>query len=183
MIHRIRIQNFKSLRDVTVDLSPVTVFIGKSGTGKMNFAEAIRFLRDYLSSGARKVIVAHRLGNKTLELDLRQESDGFRDSRPPGLPSLCPLSASLRLSFPPCLPLRSTIPSPQLAARPNRPIPLRDGRIADGEYTVAKSTPARGFSPSRCRRKGRRTKARHDAAEDGAGVASDRPRTKLMVKA
>jgi len=51
MIHCIRIQNFKSLRDVTVDLSPVTVFIGKSGTGKTNFASAIRFLRDYLASG------------------------------------------------------------------------------------------------------------------------------------
>jgi predicted ATPase len=49
MIHKIRIQNFKSLRDVTVDLSPVTVFIGKSGTGKTNFASAIRFLRDYLA--------------------------------------------------------------------------------------------------------------------------------------
>jgi len=53
MIHRIRIQNFKSLRDVTVDLSPVTVFLGKSGTGKTNFASAIRFLRDYLAKGAR----------------------------------------------------------------------------------------------------------------------------------
>jgi AAA15 family ATPase/GTPase len=51
MIHGIRIQNFKSLRDVTVGLSPVTVFIGKSGTGKTNFASAIRFLRDYLASG------------------------------------------------------------------------------------------------------------------------------------
>lgn len=51
MIHRIRIQNFKSLRDVTVELSPVTVFIGKSGTGKTNFVSAIRFLRDYLIQG------------------------------------------------------------------------------------------------------------------------------------
>jgi len=49
MIHRIRIQNYKSLRDVTVDLSPVTVLIGKSGTGKTNFISAIRFLRDYLA--------------------------------------------------------------------------------------------------------------------------------------
>ncbi|MCS7305591.1 MAG: AAA family ATPase [Thermoguttaceae bacterium] len=51
MIRRIRIQNFKSLRDVTVELSPVTVFIGKSGTGKTNFVSAIRFLRDYLWEG------------------------------------------------------------------------------------------------------------------------------------
>ncbi len=50
MIHRIRIQNFRSLRDVAVDLLPTTVFVGKSGTGKTNFAWAIRFLRDYLIS-------------------------------------------------------------------------------------------------------------------------------------
>ncbi len=51
MIHRIRIQNFRSLRDVTVELGPVTVFIGKSGTGKSNFVSAIQFLRDYLTQG------------------------------------------------------------------------------------------------------------------------------------
>jgi predicted ATPase len=51
MIHKIRIENFRSLRDVTVELSPVTVFIGKSGTGKTNFASAIKFLRDCLTSG------------------------------------------------------------------------------------------------------------------------------------
>ena len=51
MIRRIRIQNFKSLRDVTVDLSPVTVLVGRSGTGKSNFVTAIRFLRDLLAKG------------------------------------------------------------------------------------------------------------------------------------
>lgn len=55
MIHQIRIQNFKSLRDVTVDLTPVTVFIGKSGTGKTNFASAVRFLRDYLAGGVHEI--------------------------------------------------------------------------------------------------------------------------------
>ncbi len=56
MIHRIQIQNFKSLRDVTVGLSPVTVFIGKSGTGKTNFANAIRFLRDCLAVGPQRAM-------------------------------------------------------------------------------------------------------------------------------
>ncbi|MBA4063353.1 MAG: hypothetical protein C0501_06505 [Isosphaera sp.] len=50
MIHRIRIQNFRSLADVTVELDPLTVLIGRSGTGKSNFVHAIRFLRDYLAS-------------------------------------------------------------------------------------------------------------------------------------
>ena len=34
MIKRIRITNFKSLQDVSVELSPVTVLIGRSGSGK-----------------------------------------------------------------------------------------------------------------------------------------------------
>src|SRR3979411_1167903 len=49
MINRIRIQNFRSLVDVTVDLDPLTILIGRSGTGKSNFIEAIRFLRDSLN--------------------------------------------------------------------------------------------------------------------------------------
>jgi predicted ATPase len=50
MIKRIRIQNFRSLVDVTVDLDDLTVLIGRSGTGKSNFIRAIRFLRDCLNS-------------------------------------------------------------------------------------------------------------------------------------
>ncbi len=55
MIKQIRIQNFRSLVDVTVDLDPLTVLIGRSGTGKSNFVDAIRFLRDSLNE--RKVNV------------------------------------------------------------------------------------------------------------------------------
>ncbi|MDY0166890.1 MAG: AAA family ATPase [Thermoguttaceae bacterium] len=50
MIHRIRIQNFRSIIDVTVDLSPVTVLVGRSGAGKSNFVQAVRFLRDVLTA-------------------------------------------------------------------------------------------------------------------------------------
>jgi predicted ATPase len=49
MIKKVRIRNFKSLVDVSVDLEPVTVLIGRSGTGKTNFIEALRWLRDYLT--------------------------------------------------------------------------------------------------------------------------------------
>ena len=48
MIHEIAISNFKSLRDVRVKLSPLTVLIGRSGTGKSNFIDAIRFLKAVL---------------------------------------------------------------------------------------------------------------------------------------
>jgi hypothetical protein len=50
MIHRFQVQNFKSIVDVNVNLSPVTVLVGRSGTGKSNFVQALRSLRDVLIS-------------------------------------------------------------------------------------------------------------------------------------
>jgi hypothetical protein len=49
MIHRLRVRNYKSIVDVSVDLTPVTVLVGKSGTGKSNFVDSLRFLRDLLA--------------------------------------------------------------------------------------------------------------------------------------
>ena len=47
MIRRIKIKNFRSL-DVDFQLDPVTVLIGRSGTGKTNFVSALRFLREII---------------------------------------------------------------------------------------------------------------------------------------
>ena len=44
MIRRIQIENFKSLADVTVDLGPFTVLIGKNGAGKSAFLQALEVL-------------------------------------------------------------------------------------------------------------------------------------------
>ena len=48
MIKRIKIRDFKSIRELDVELGPVTVLVGRSGTGKSNFVQAIRFLRNLL---------------------------------------------------------------------------------------------------------------------------------------
>lgn len=48
MIKRIKICDFKSIRELELDLDPVTVLIGRSGTGKSNFVQALRFLRNVL---------------------------------------------------------------------------------------------------------------------------------------
>jgi predicted ATPase len=44
MISKLRVQNFKCLRDVTVELKPLTVLIGKNDTGKTSLLEAIETL-------------------------------------------------------------------------------------------------------------------------------------------
>jgi predicted ATPase len=48
MIKRIKIRDFKSIRNVELELGPVTVLVGRSGTGKSNLVQAIRFLRNLL---------------------------------------------------------------------------------------------------------------------------------------
>lgn len=48
MIHRYRVKNFKSLRDVTVNFDPVTLLVGCSGSGKSNFLDSIQFLSGLL---------------------------------------------------------------------------------------------------------------------------------------
>src|SRR5947207_442184 len=48
MISRIKIRDFKSIRELDLELHPVTVLIGRNGTGKSNIVQAIRFLRNLL---------------------------------------------------------------------------------------------------------------------------------------
>ena len=48
MIKWIKIRDFKSIRDMELELGPVTVLVGRSGTGKSNLIQAIRFLRNLL---------------------------------------------------------------------------------------------------------------------------------------
>ena len=48
MIKQIKIRDFKSIRELNLELDPVTVLVGRSGTGKSNIVQAIRFLRNLL---------------------------------------------------------------------------------------------------------------------------------------
>lgn len=46
MLKQLRFKNWRSLRDVTIDLSPLTVFIGANSSGKTNIIDGIKFMRD-----------------------------------------------------------------------------------------------------------------------------------------
>jgi len=76
VIHKIHIQNFKSLHDVEVDLAPLTVLIGRSGSGKTNFVDAIRFLRSFLAGGQNFLNSLSQLGEwrRTTSASLDQPS-------------------------------------------------------------------------------------------------------------
>lgn len=47
MLSKLRVQHYKSLFDIEVDLEPLTVFIGPNGSGKSNICEALFVLSNF----------------------------------------------------------------------------------------------------------------------------------------
>ncbi|MBC6429391.1 AAA family ATPase [Nostoc sp. HG1] len=47
MLSKLRVQHYKSLFDIEVDLKPLTVFIGPNGSGKSNICEALFVLSNF----------------------------------------------------------------------------------------------------------------------------------------
>ncbi|HAK79073.1 MAG TPA: chromosome segregation protein SMC [Runella sp.] len=47
MLTKLHIQNFKSLKEVTLDLQPVNLLIGPNNSGKTNLLKAVEFLGNY----------------------------------------------------------------------------------------------------------------------------------------
>ena len=69
MITQLRIQNFKSLRDVTLDLQRVNLLIGPNNCGKTNVLKALKFFSEFLSGKSfpnkRISVWSYRHGNNT----------------------------------------------------------------------------------------------------------------------
>lgn len=51
MITRVQVKNFRNLADIDVQLGPLTVLVGRNGTGKSTFLDVLRFVRDALRLG------------------------------------------------------------------------------------------------------------------------------------
>jgi AAA15 family ATPase/GTPase len=81
MIRKVRVENFKSIPDLTLELGRVTVLIGANGSGKSNILEAIA-----LASAAAQI----KLDNEFLtSRGIRVTETRFMRSafdKPPALP-------------------------------------------------------------------------------------------------
>lgn len=60
MIRRLRVTNFKSLRDLSIDLGPRNILVGPNMSGKSNILSVFRFMRQFVSppSGTRGLLNA-----------------------------------------------------------------------------------------------------------------------------
>ncbi len=63
MIRKVRIRNFKSLRDVSIELERFTVFVGANGSGKTSVLEAIYNAAGAVVGDAQKVFARERHGD------------------------------------------------------------------------------------------------------------------------
>ena len=88
MIKCVKIKNFKSLTDVTINLDDLTVLIGRSGSGKTNFVDALRFIRQYLMTrnlsfvpnslgGWKRVVSATALRPTNISFEITFSVDGI----------------------------------------------------------------------------------------------------------
>jgi predicted ATPase len=58
-ITRLKVKNYRSLADIDIALSPLTVFVGKNAVGKSNVFDVLRFVRDGLKDGFARALLDH----------------------------------------------------------------------------------------------------------------------------
>lgn len=80
MIHRIRIERYKSLRDVSVTLKPLSVLFGPNAAGKSNFIDALQLLSRVVWSRSLKEAFEPPYRGKPLE-SFSFGSDGLEGLR------------------------------------------------------------------------------------------------------
>lgn len=81
MLKRVSIQNFKSLKDVTLDLQKVNLLIGPNNSGKTNFLKALEFIgpeRKSKKYDINEIVFAKNIYNKiVINLVWPSEDDVF----------------------------------------------------------------------------------------------------------
>lgn len=55
-LRRVRIRGYKSIASCDVALEPLTILVGRNGSGKSNFLDALAFLRDVMAGGVTEAV-------------------------------------------------------------------------------------------------------------------------------
>lgn len=77
-IRRVRIRNYRSIAYCDVELKPLTVLVGRNGSGKSNFVDAIMFVKDVLRTTFSEALSkADRGGFRSLLYLGSEPSDTF----------------------------------------------------------------------------------------------------------
>lgn len=58
-VSRLRVRNFKSVAEVDVPFSSLNALIGANASGKSNFIQVFRFLRDIACNGSENAVLLH----------------------------------------------------------------------------------------------------------------------------
>lgn len=76
MLKRLRFENWRSLRNVTIDdLTPITVFIGANSSGKTNVVEALRFMRYAATRGPLEAVFAYQNNGEIRTLGIADDEE------------------------------------------------------------------------------------------------------------
>jgi len=62
------IRHFKSLDNVAVSFSPITVIVGPNGVGKSNFVDALKFFRDIARDGLDHAVISREGINRIRQI-------------------------------------------------------------------------------------------------------------------
>src|SRR4051794_19522212 len=73
-LKRVKIRNYKSIASCDVELGPFTILVGRNGSGKSNFLDAIRFVGDALRDS-----LEHAVRGRTLWSDVADASTELSD--------------------------------------------------------------------------------------------------------
>jgi predicted ATPase len=88
MLTELRFKNWRSLRDVTIELTPITVFIGANSSGKTNILDALYFLRYAMESrpaqatfvwGGREKILTQNIPENKNQVEIQSKSNINRE--------------------------------------------------------------------------------------------------------
>ena len=75
IISRIKLKNWKNFRDVDITLGDRIFLVGPNASGKSNFLDVFRFLRDIAQNGLQKAIENHGKMPKIRCLSVRRKPE------------------------------------------------------------------------------------------------------------